>query len=699
MKAKKHTREEKMKNYSTDKIRNIALLGHGGCGKSTLVEAMLFRTKAIKRMGNIDDKNTVSDFDKEEKERGFSIGTSVVPLEFNDYKLNILDTPGYFDFLGEVYGALSVAKGAIIVVDATSGIEVGTEKAWDLAEEKGIPRIIFLNRMDKENVKFEKVLEELQEKLGKKVVPFSVPIGSEQDFKGYIDIISLKAKVFNGTECVDGVAPADALAIAEELKAQLMESVAETNEEMMEKFFEGEIFTDEEIRVGLKAAVMSGELVPVVVGTAAKTIGVNELMHLAVSYLPSEADLHESIAIKDGKEVIVKIDKDSPVSAFVFKTIVDPFVGKISIYKVLSGTMKKDLDIYNVNKNEVERIGSVFFVRGKEQLETTEVRAGDIGASAKLQYAQTGDTLATKANPVKFPAIEYPKPCLFMSVEPKSKDDEEKIGQALTKLTDEDPTFVVIRNTETKQLLLGGQGNIQLSVIINKMKNTFNVEVDLSDPKIAFRETIKGKSDVQGKHKKQSGGAGQYGDVHIRFEPSDQEFEFKEEIFGGSVPRQYIPAVEKGLRECLDKGVLAGYPVVNLKAILYDGTYHNVDSSEMAFKVAASLAFKKGVKEAKPILLEPIMSVRIVIPDDYMGDIMGDMNKRRGRILGMEQLSNGKQLVMAEAPQVEMFKYAIDLKSMTQARGSFEMEFLRYDEMPSNLAEKVIAEAKKDDEN
>ncbi|HBH12526.1 MAG: Translation elongation factor G-related protein [Clostridiales bacterium 38_11] len=688
-----------MKNYSTDKIRNIALLGHGGCGKSTLVEAMLFQTKAIKRMGSIDDKNTVSDFDKEEKERGFSIGTSVVPLEFDDYKLNILDTPGYFDFLGEVYGALRVAKGAILVVDATSGVEVGTEKAWDLAEEKDIPRIIFLNRMDKENVKFEKVLDELKEKLGKKVVPFSVPIGSEKEFNGYVDIISLKAMVFNGVECVEGEAPAEALAMAEELRAQLMESVAETNEEMMEKFFEGETFTEDEIRVGLKAAVMNGELVPVVVGTASKTVGVKELMHLATSYLPSEADLHEAIAIKDGKEVIVKIDKDSPVSAFVFKTIVDPFVGKISIYKVLSGTMKKDLDIYNVNKNEVERIGSVFFVRGKEQLEATEVRAGDIGASAKLQYAQTGDTLATKAHAVKYPAIEYPKPCLFMSVEPKSKDDEEKIGQALTKLTDEDPTFVVIRNTETKQLLIGGQGNMQLSVIINKMKNTFNVEVDLSDPKIAFRETIKGKSDVQGKHKKQSGGAGQYGDVHIRFEPSDQEFEFKEEIFGGSVPRQYIPAVEKGLRECLDKGVLAGFPVVNLKAVLYDGTYHNVDSSEMAFKVAASLAFKKGVKEAKPILLEPIMSVRIMIPDDYMGDIMGDMNKRRGRILGMEQLSNGKQLVMAEAPQAEMFKYAIDLKSMTQARGSFEMEFLRYDEMPSNLAEKVIADAKKDEEN
>jgi elongation factor G len=379
--------------------------------------------------------------------------------------------------------------------------------------------------------------------------------------------------------------------------------------------------------------------------------------------------------------------------------MVDPFVGKISIYKVMSGVIKKDIEIFNVNKEEVERLGSVFHLRGKEQIEATEIVAGDIGASAKLQYTVTGDTLATKGNPIKYPEIEYPKPCLFMSVEPKSKDDEEKIGQALTKLTDEDPTFIVERNTETKQLLIGGQGNMQLSVIINKMKNTFNVDVDLSDPKIAYRETIKGKSDVQGKHKKQSGGAGQYGDVHIKFEPSSQDFEFCEEIFGGSVPKQYIPAVEKGLRESLDKGVLAGYPVVNIKATLYDGSYHNVDSSEMAFKIAASLAFKKGLKEAKPILLEPIMSVKIIVPEEYMGDIMGDMNKRRGRILGMEQQSNGKQLVMAEAPQAEMFKYAIDLKSMTQARGSFEMEFLKYDEIPSNLAEKVIAEAEAKEEN
>jgi elongation factor G len=699
MKVQSIQRRNIMKNYNTDKIRNIALMGHGGCGKTTLVEAMLFNSHTLKRMGNVDDKNTISDFDKEEKERGFSIGTSVIPVEFDNTKLNILDTPGYFDFVGEVYGALRVASGAIICVDATSGVEVGTEKAWEIAEERNIPRVIFLNRMDKENVKFDKVLAELKLKLDKKVVPFAVPIGSEKDFRGYVDIISLKGLVFNGTECVEGEVPEEAMERAKVLRTSLMESVAETDEAMLEKFFSGESFTDEEIRNGLKLAVNNGELVPVIVGTSAKTIGVKELMHICIDYMPSAADCKDFVAIKEEEEIILKIDRKKPFAAFVFKTIIDPYVGKISIFKVLSGSIKKDDEIYNVNKDETEKMGSIFYMMGKEQVETSEIFAGDIGASAKLQYAETGDTFTVKSNPLKFPEINYPKPCLFLCVEPKSKDDEEKIGQALHKLTDEDPTFVVERNKETKQLLIGGQGNMQLSVITHKMKNMFNVEVELSDPKIAYRETIKGVADVQGKHKKQSGGAGQYGDVYIKFEPSHEDFVFEDKIFGGSVPRQYIPAVEKGLRDCLAKGVLAGYPVVNIKATLHDGSYHNVDSSEMAFKMAATLAFRKGIKEAKPLLLEPVMSVKILIPDDYLGDIMGDMNKRRGRILGMEPQSNRKQLVLAEAPQAEMFKYAIDLKSMTQARGRFEMEFLRYEELPSNLADKVIEESEHENDH
>jgi len=688
-----------MKKYSKDKIRNLVLLGHGGSGKTTLTEAILYNKEVIKRMGKVEDGNTVSDFDKEEKERQFSIGSSVIPVEFEGTKFNFIDTPGYFDFVGEVFASMTVSSGAIIVVDASSGVEVGTEKAWRFAEKRNVPRIIFLNKMDKENVKFEQVLEDLREKLGKKIVPFAVPIGEEKDFKGFVDIVSKQGYVFDGKKCVEGEADQAALDKAEELRETLMEAVAETNEEMLEKYFAGESFTEEEIREGLKAAVNAGELVPVVVGSAVKTIGVRELMHVAEECLPTALDKGAVEGEKDGEVAEIPIDENGPLAAFVFKTVIDPYVGKISIFKVVSGCIKKDMNIYIPNRDETERVGSVFNIRGKEQIEADEICAGDIGATAKLEYAQTGDTICSEDVIIKLPEIEYPKACLFRAVVPKSKEDEEKIGTALHRLTDEDPTFIYTRNKETKELLIGGQGTMQLTVVTNKMKRGFNVEVDLYEPKVAYRETIKGKSDVQGKHKKQSGGAGQYGDVHIRFEPCDEDFIFEEEIFGGAVPKQYIPAVEKGLRESLNKGPLAGYPVVNVKAILHDGSYHAVDSSEMAFKVAASLAFKKGIKEANPILLEPINSVTIVVPEDYMGDIMGDMNKRRGRILGMEPKADGTQKIKAEAPEAEMFNYAIDLKSMTQARGYFEMEFLRYDQVPAELQEKIIKEANLEEEN
>ncbi len=475
----------------------------------------------------------------------------------------------------------------------------------------------------------------------------------------------------------------------------LMESVAETDEEMMEKYFAGESFTDEEIHNGLRKAVMNGDIVPIIVTSAQKTIGVREVIQMIIEYLPSSEDLGQVVGTNDdGKEVTRKVDPKQPLSAFVFKTIVDPFVGKINVFKVLSGTLKKDMEIYNSKTRQTERVGSIFYLRGREQIEATEISAGDIGAASKLQYFKTGDTISTKNDPIEYPQVNSPKPSLFMAVHVKSKEMEEKVGLGLNRLAEEDLTFSSDRNVETKELVLGGQGNMHLEILKSKLKNLFKVDIDLTNPKVAYRETIKGKSDVQGKHKKQSGGAGQYGDVHIRFEPSMQEFEFTEEIFGGSVPRNYIPAVEKGLRDCMDKGVLAGCKVVNVKAVLYDGSYHDVDSNEMAFKLAASLAFKKGMQEAKPILLEPIVKVEIEVPDDYMGDVMGDMNKRRGRILGMDPTDYGTQIVHAEAPQAEMYTYAIDLRSMTQARGSFEMEFLRYDEMPMNMAEKVVAEYK-----
>ncbi|NLL59489.1 MAG: elongation factor G, partial [Tissierellia bacterium] len=656
-----------MRTYNADKIRNVALLGHSSCGKTTITEALLFNTKVTNRMGKVEDGNTVSDFDKEEKERHVSIGTSVIPIEYQDTKINFLDTPGYFDFVGEVYGALRVADGAVLVIDASSGVEVGTEKSWKYLEQRNMPRIIFINKLDKENIKFDELLDTIRDKFGRKVVPFTLPIGKGENVDGYMDI--LKGQSYIDSKPVETFP--DTAAKAEELKSILMEAVAETDEALLEKYFEGEEFTEEEIQKGLKSAVLGGELVPVIVGSAIKGLGVDMLMNTVVEYMPNALD--------------AKTLKGSPadtLSAFVFKTIVDPFVGKISIYKVMSGTMKKDTDVYNSDTGNSERIGGIFALRGKEQIEVSELLAGDIGATSKLQYFKTGDTISTKAAPVAYDKIDFPKPCYFMAIKGVTKDSDEKIGSGLQRLNEEDPTFSIERNIETKELVVGGQGNIQLEVIASKLKNNYKVDVELSPPKVAYRETIKGKSDVQGKHKKQSGGAGQYGDVRIRFEPSDQEFEFTEEIFGGAVPKNYIPAVEKGLRESLEKGVLAGCKVVNIKATLYDGSYHEVDSNEMAFKIAASLAFKKGMTEAKPVLLEPIAKVEINIPDEYLGDIMGDMNKRRGRILGMEQQPDGSQLVKAEAPMSEMYTYAIELKSMTQARGSFEVEFLRYEEMP-----------------
>ncbi|MCG4564380.1 elongation factor G [Anaerosalibacter bizertensis] len=684
-----------MKVYQTNQIRNVALIGHSGSGKTTLTEAVLFATGVTKRQGKVEDGNTFSDFDKEEISRKVSIGASVIPTEWENIKYNFLDTPGYFDFAGEMYGALEASEAAVILVDASSGVEVGTEKAWKYTDKKGIPKMVFLNKMDKENVNFDKVFDELKEAFGDKLVPLTLPIGQAEDFKGIVDIIDQVAKDYDGKE-ID--IPEEHKAEIEIIRETLSEKVAETDEELMEKYFDGEAFTDEEIRKGLKLSFENGDLVPLIVGSAEKTIGIDILLEAIKKYVPAPDEIKIVKGYSDEKEVERKVSLDEPFSAIVFKTIVDPFVGKLSVFKVLSGKITKDHEIYNSNKDDFEKLGGLFVLRGKNQIEASEIVAGDIGATSKLQITETGDTLCDKTDIIQYKEIDYPDPCLFLAVEPKAKGDEEKIGSSLQRLTEEDPTFVTERNNETKQLLIGGQGNMQLTVIVDKLKNNFGVEVDLIDPKVAYRETIKGTASVQGKHKKQSGGAGQYGDVHIRFEPSEEEFVFEEEIFGGAVPKQYIPAVEKGLVECLDKGPLAGYPVVNVKAVLFDGSYHPVDSNEMAFKIAASLAFKKGIKEAKPVLLEPIMKVEVLVPDEYMGDVMGDMNKRRGRILGMDPQEDGMQLIMAEAPQSEMFKYAIDLRSMTQARGSFTMEFERYEEVPSEISEKIIEEANRQKE-
>ena len=683
-----------MKTYSADKIRNVALLGHSSSGKTTLTEAVLFATGVTKRQGRVEDGNTVSDFDKEEIARKVSIGTTVIPVEWKDTKFNLLDTPGYFDFIGEMYGAKRASEGSVLLVDASSGIEVGTEKAWKNLEKYVTPRIIFLNKMDKEEVNFENLLSNLKEEFGDKIIPFALPIGVSGSFKGFASVIDEKAYEYSGTQRKEVELTDDQKVEIDSIRESLMEKIAETDEELMEKYFEGEAFTEAEISKGLRLAVAQGDLVPLVVGCAEKAIGVDFLLEVIERYIPSPKEIGSVKGLKDDKEVERKIDPSEPFSAVVFKTIIDPFVGKLTLFKVISGKITKDMELYNSTKDKQEKLGGLFVLRGKNQIEVSEIQAGDIGATSKLNFTRTGDTLCAKNNPTLYEEIKYPQPTLFLAVEPKAKGDEEKIGTSLQRLTDEDPTFIAQRNAETKQLLIGGQGNIQLAVIVDKLKNAFGVDVNLTNPKIAYRETIKGTASVQGKHKKQSGGAGQYGDVHIRFEPCEEKFVFAEEVFGGAVPRNYFPAVEKGLIDSLEHGVLAGYPVVNLKAILFDGSYHPVDSNEMAFKIAASLAFKKGMEAAKPILLEPIMKYEISIPEDYMGDVMGDMNKRRGRILGMEQQDDGTQKVTAEAPHSEMFEYAIDLRAMTQARGSFTMEFIRYEEVPTNIAEKIIAEAK-----
>ncbi len=683
-----------MKAYSADKIRNVALLGHSSSGKTTLTEAVLFTLGITNRQGKVSDGNTISDFDKEEITRKVSIGTSVIPVEYKDLKYNLLDTPGYFDFIGEMYGAKRASEGSILLVDASSGIEVGTEKAWKNVEKYKTPRIIFLNKMDKENIEFEKVLSELKDKFSDKIIPFALPIGNSESFKGFVSVLDGKAYEYNGNTRKEIPLPDEYKDEIEEIKESLNEKVAETSEDLMEKYFGGEAFTEDELRQGLRAAVKSSDLVPLIVGSAEKAIGADFLLDIIGDYIPSPLDLGSYMGTQDGDAIERKVDVNEPFSAIVFKTIVDPFVGKISIFKVISGKITKDMELYNSTKDRSEKLGGLYHLRGKNQLEASEIVAGDIGATSKLNYTQTGDTLCDKNNQTLYERIEYPQPTLYLAVEPKNKGDEEKIGVSLNKMTDEDPTFIVERNSETKQLLIGGQGNMQLAVIVDKLKNSFGVEVKLVNPKIAYRETIKGTASVQGKHKKQSGGAGQYGDVHMRFEPSQEEFEFAEEIFGGSVPRNFWPAVEKGIRDSLEHGVLAGYPVVNIKATLFDGSYHDVDSNEMAFKLAAQLAFKKGMEAAKPILLEPIVKVEISIPDDYLGDVMGDMNKRRGRILGMDQQDDGTQKIIAEAPHAEMFEYAIDLRAMTQARGNFKMEFGRYEEVPPMFAEKIIAQAK-----
>lgn len=686
-----------MKDYKTNKLRNLALVGHSGAGKTSLTESLLYFTKAINRVGKVADGNTVSDYEKQEIKRKISIQTSIIPVEYKDYKVNFIDAPGFFDFEGEVLNALRASESALFVIDGENGIEVGTEKYWKYTENISLPRIIFVNKLDKENAKFNQVVSDLHIDFSKKIIPLTLTLGEGENFEGLIDVIDKKAFKYVDGKVEEVEIPEIRVEEVNAVYEEIQEVVAESDDELMDKYFSGESFTEEEFKEGFRKAIINGNAVPLVAGSLEKNIGLDLLMDVITKYMPSPDHKAANIGFRvtDDYEEF-EVSEDSPFSAVVFKTIADPFLGKISIFKVLSGTIKKDQNFYDISKDKELKASNIFYLRGKEQYKTEKIVAGDIGAFSKQDILQTGDSLCTKESPIEYKKIKYPRPVLYYAIEAESKNDEDKISAALKKLSEEDPTFEDRRDAETHQEVLAGLGNVQLEVLMDKLKENYSVNTKIVDLKIPYRETIKGKSDVQGKHKKQSGGAGQYGDVFIRFEPCDEEFVFDEEVFGGAVPKNYFPAVEKGLRDSMDEGPLAGYKVVGIKATLYDGSYHPVDSNEQAFKSAARLAFKKGIVEAKPILLEPIMKLEIKVDEKYMGDVMGDMNKRRGKILGMEPQEDGSQIISALAPESEVLKYSIDLRSMTQARGSFSMEFDKYEEVPKEITEKIIEENKKE---
>lgn len=685
-----------MKDYVAANIRNIAVLGHGSEGKTTLVEALLYLTGVTDRQGRVEDGTTVTDFDPEETKRHISISAAIAPFEYKDVKINLIDVPGYFDFAGEASGALSAADGCVIVVGALSGAPVGAEKAWDACEKRGISKMFVVNQMDRENANFEKELKALNERFGSGVVAIQIPVIEGGQFKGIVDVLSGKAFTGSGKSRKEIPVPDSLKDELQLMRESLMEAAAGTDEALMEKFFEEGELSDEETVRGLNEGVKDGSITPVLCCSATTGFGVVALIDNFIGLLPSPAgEKHEGVNPKTGDTETRVCDKAQPFSAQVFKTLADPFVGKLSIFKVLSGELTAETALYNANAEKAEKAGTIYVLRGKKQTAVNSLTAGDIGALAKLQYTFTGHTLCEAGKPIKYPMIEFPEPCISMAVYAKKAGGEDKVFSGLAHLAEEDPTLRIAKSEYTTETLLSGMGELHLEVTSRKLQAKFGAEALLQDPKIPYRETIRKAIKVQGRHKKQTGGHGQFGDVWVEFEPifdGSEEFEFVDKVVGGAVPRNFIPAVEKGLRENLTKGVLAGYPMVNLRASLVDGSYHPVDSSEMAFKTAARIAFKKLV-DASPVLLEPVYHVEILVPEEYTGDIMGDMNKRRGRIMGMEQV-DGLQKLVAEAPLAEMFKYATDLRSMTQARGSFTMKFERYEEVPAADAKKIIENAK-----
>lgn len=692
-----------MNIYTTDKIRNVVLLGHGGAGKTSLAEAMAYLSGITSRLGKVDDGNTVSDYGKEEQKRKISISTSVIPVEWSGYKINVIDSPGFFDFAGEVEEAISAAGAAIIVVNGKSGVEVGTQRAWDLCEKYKLPRMIYVSNMDVDNASFRQVVEDMTNLFGKKMAPFHLPIRENEKFVGYVNVVTETGNRWQGKEVVECEIPEYNKANLQLCRDTLMEAVAETSEEMMERYFSGETFSEAEIRAAMRTNVCDGSIVPMTMGSNVLCQGIYTLLDDVIKYFPSPENREVAgINMKTNEIYHADYDFSKAKSAYIWKTIVDPFIGKYSLIKVNSGVLKTDDVIYNVDKDVEEKIGKLYVMQGGKAIEVKELHAGDIGALAKLTGARTGNSLSTKATTIKFGKWEMPVPYTYMRYNPKNKGDVDKISQALQKISHEDMTMRYVNDSENRQMLLYGMGDLHLEVIASKLLNEYKVEVELTKPKVAFRETIRKKSDVEYKYKKQSGGHGQYGHVKMRFEPSgnlEEAYVFEQEVVGGAVPKNYFPAVEKGIQESVLKGPLASYPVVGVKAILYDGSYHAVDSSEMAFKTAAIQAFKKGFMEAGPVLLEPIASVKVTVPDTYTGDVMGDLNKRRGRVLGMNPAPGGKQVIEADVPMMGMFGYSTDLRSMTGGRGDFEYAFARYEQAPSDVQEKeVAARAAKDAE-
>ena len=691
-----------MKVYRTDEIRNVVLLGHGGSGKTSLAEAMAYVSGATSRMGKIADGNTISDFDKEEQKREFSISTSLVPIEWEKAKINILDTPGYFDFVGEVEEAVSAADAAVIVVSGKAGVEVGTEKAWELCDKYKLPRMVYVTEMDVDDASFRQVVQDLTERYGKVIAPHFQPIRENEKLVGYVNVIKNAARRYTGVgqreECE---IPEYCKPNLEIYRDKLLEAVAETSEAFMERYFEGDEFSVEEIRSAMRTEVMDGDIVPVAMGSNIQAQGVANLLSDIVRFFPSP-DSRSCAGINRKTNEIFEGNYDfaKAKSAYVFKTMVDPFIGKYSFVKVCSGVLKGDDTLYNGDSDVEAKLGKIYTMVGNKPTEVSELFAGDIGAIAKLANTKTGDTLSTKNTPVMYGKTEYSKPYTYMKYVCNNKGDEDKVSQALQKMMAEDVTLKTVNDSENRQTLLYGMGDQHLEITASKLAARYKCEIRLETPKVAFRETIKKKSDVDSKYKKQSGGHGQYGHVKMRFEASgdlETPYVFEEEVVGGAVPKNYFPAVEKGLQEAVVKGPLAGYPVVGVKAVLYDGSYHPVDSSEMAFKTATVQAFKKGFMEASPVLLEPIASLTVTIPDDYTGDVMGDLNKRRGRVLGMNPVSGGRQEIVADIPMTGLFGYCTVLRSMTGGRGVYSYEFARYEQAPSDVQEAEIAKRAKEE--